>query len=81
MYKIKYNANPNMPLDLNHKGDINDLILEDSRDFNNLNELIDFYYQCDSPITSLYEFTDKFKTYWNKSEKEVLEILELCSLA
>lgn len=79
MYSIIYNAHPNKPFEHNNKGHIGELIGQDSRDFKNFKEALDFYYQCDSPITSLYCFINEIKElYPNKSEQQVLELIEIC---
>ena len=79
MYKIEYNSNPNLPIERNHVGNLNQMLLEDSREFNSFDEAVDFWFQCSSPITELKEFYPEFKKRFPDMKKEkLIKMLNIC---
>jgi len=78
MLKVKYNANPHNPKHLNHLGSFRELTVQDEKNFDNLNEAVDFWFNCSSPITSLIEFKKEFKKqYPQYSEEELNYIISI----
>jgi hypothetical protein len=75
MYTIHYNSNPQNPKHLNHQGAFSQLTEQDSRDFDDLNLAVNFWYQCYKPITSLLEFIEDFKKQYNNTSEEELTTL------
>ena len=79
MYTIHYNSNPKNPEKYNHLGSLRELTAQSSKSFTSLDEAIDFWFECHSPITSLLEFTKDMKNiYVELSEQEIIEILGAC---
>lgn len=76
MFKIIYNSNPNHPKHLNHQGALSQLTEQDSREFPTLDDAVNFWYDCHSPITKLTDFMEDFKKqYRNLSEEELTAVL------
>lgn len=79
MYTIHYNSNPNNPKNYNHLGAFKELTGQDSKTFEKLDDAINFWFECHSPITSLLTFVEDFKqVYAELKEEEILEILGSC---
>ena len=78
MYKITYNSNPNHPKHLNHIGAFSQLTEQDTKVFKTLDEAINFWFDCNSPITRLIDFKEDFmKQYSGYSESDINAILEI----
>jgi hypothetical protein len=59
MIKVVYHSNPNQPKDSNHWGRFAKLTDQDHREFNDEEEAIAFWLECDYPITQLIEIPTK----------------------
>ncbi len=81
MYTIHYNSNPNNPKHLNHQGASSQLTEQDSKEFEILDEAVDFWFDCHNPITKLSEFLEDFKKqYQTFTEEELLTILTIADI-
>lgn len=75
-YRIIYNSNPKHPKEYDFIGNKEDLTSQEEREFNKIEDAINFWYKCTSPITQLMEFYPDFKEkYPDYQEKELIEIL------
>jgi hypothetical protein len=77
MFTVVYNANPKVPKHLNHLGGIGTLTVQDSKSFNTVNEAIDFWFDCYSPITRLIEFKDELAKKYKIPIEDVEECISL----
>ena len=78
MYTIHYNSNPNHPKHLNHIGAFSQLTEQDYKEFETLDEAVNFWYECNSTITQLIEFIEDFKKKYREfSDEQIREILEI----
>jgi hypothetical protein len=78
MFRIIYNSNPNNPLHLDHIGALGCLTAQNEKTFDNLNQAITFWFDCNSPITSLNIFKDALMKNSNISSDTLDEVLCLC---
>jgi hypothetical protein len=68
MYTVRYNSNPNVPIEVNHYGSLLFLIDVSERKFDTQYDALHFWSDCTSPITSIQEIVPE-------CTKEVLEAL------
>lgn len=54
-YIVEYNSNPNVPIEVNHKGSLLFLIDVSRRAFDNQYDALHFRTECTSPITTIKE--------------------------
>jgi hypothetical protein len=70
MIKVYFHSNPNQPKEHNHWGRFAKLTEQDCREFNSVEDAIEFWLNCSYPITKLSEIGSS--TY----NEKVLEVIQ-----
>ena len=53
MYEVLYHSHPDKPVEYNHIGKLRNMVNQDRRSFEEMDQAINFWLECSYPITTL----------------------------